>query len=118
MPKQNFIIGKDFKAFMNDPSYWPNGSYCDDESLILNGTLHGENGKALFDHNEIGDATSVVINSGDFYCAGRRQHSLQEHYDSWDRVNRDVTFEVTVGRHDVEKVKMAIHATQVNAIIS
>lgn len=86
--------GAEFKRFYSDPTYWPDGTWHDDDYITVDGDFDIER-----DFLEMADEVAVVIESG--YVIGPNDEdfgSLASYFNRWKKEQTTVTVLVDLPR--------------------
>lgn len=105
--------GAEYKAYIadTDPKFWPDGSFIDDDVLIVNGTTHGSDDLTL-DTSAFKDEDEVIIHCGSFYQSAREDDpiSLETHFKRWRKAQSTVRIAVEVHKDKLDGLMTAIKA--------
>jgi len=105
--------GAEFKAFYNDPAYWPEvvedgePPYHDDTVLIVDGIKWDDD----VDYSAIPDAASVTLTYG--YVANPAQghaETFEEYFTHWRRAQTITRLAVEVPKEKLKAVRAAVKA--------
>ena len=103
--------GAEYKAYIadDDPKWWPDGSYIDDDLILVDGQPMDDAG---FDATTLHDNAAVVIECGTYYSNGidGDPKSLEAHFKRWRKAQTTVRIAVEVHRDKLESLKLAIKA--------
>lgn len=103
--------GVEYKAYIaeTDPKWWPEGSYMDDDVVLIDGAAMD---CSAFDLAALPDSAAVVIECGTYYSNGIDSDpiALETHFKRWRKAQTTVRFAVEVHRDKLEALKLAIKA--------
>lgn len=101
--------GAEFKRFYNDPAFWPEGAWHEDEEIEVNGSPLSED-TALED---VPDNAVMKIAGGFILGLPDRddnEPSFEAHFKKWRRVQNTVSFVVECAKGKEGAVRAAILA--------
>lgn len=99
--------GIEFKQFYNDPKFWPEGAWHDDELITIDGVEAG----CDVDLSKVEDGAKLVIEGGAVLTKDNDQvNSLEGYFKKWRKEQSTVTMVVTVDKSKEDAVVEAIKA--------
>lgn len=101
--------GAELKAFYQseDPEFWPDGSWCEDEEITVDGAPVTEN------YQQIPDAAKVTVAGGYVFFAGKDGDlgpSFEAHFKRWRKAQTTASIVVEVQKDKLESLVAAIAA--------
>jgi hypothetical protein len=106
------VAGAEFKAFYNDPLYWPEKSdvYYDDVVFVVNGDpLSDEKDPGQVADTDIVEFSGGVVMNSPHYKSGR-EPSLDQYFRRWQKEQTTVRLVVECSRGGVDAIKAAVVA--------
>lgn len=97
--------GIEFKRFYNDPAFWPDGAYHDDDVVIVDGVEHED-----LDLDKIPDNAKVVIECGVVFFPGGEMVAFDTYFRRWKKAQTTRTIVVEVDASKLDAVVAAVKA--------
>lgn len=99
--------GAEYKRYLNDDAFWPEGVYHDDELL----TVNNKEWTWEADIESIEDSAVVRLNGGVVLSpSGKVIKNMESHFKSWRKNQKATTFIVECGLDRLDELKAAIEA--------
>lgn len=96
--------GFELKQFYNDPAFWPDGVWHEDEEVIVDGVIWSD------DLNNIPDEALVKVSYGMVFNDTDDEPSFETYFKRWRKTQTTTTFTVTCENSLLEPLKNAIRA--------
>lgn len=97
--------GAEFKRFYNDPEFWPDGAWHEDECVSIN----GEDWSGSDSYNDVPDDATVRLEDGIVLgLPNDEDPSLETYFKRWRKKRTTVSFVVECDKNQVETVKAVI----------
>lgn len=103
------MTGSEFKAFYNDPAFWPEDVWHEDAELSVDGVDQPDG----IDDEKLSDTSVVKISEGVVFGPkwdGSDNPSLESYFKSWRKKQSSTFFTVECDKAVFEAVKAAIIA--------
>lgn len=99
------MLGREYNDYMGstDPAFWPEGAWCDDEMITVDGQDFDFTGSVPAD-------ARVTLAGGVFFKTDRDESgsSLEAHFKRWKKAQKTKILTVEFDKSDEEAVRLAL----------